>query len=92
MRNIEILRKRAELERLEESRQKAANRIKEISHDIHRLEQVRHRQRIFRAGEVVAKAGLLETFNPEELYAVLVENRERISAMGDEEVPYAMEE
>ena len=91
MRKAEILRKRAELERLEESRQKAVNRIREISHDIQRLKRVRHRQRIFRAGEVVAKAGLLETFNPEELYAVLVENRERISAIGDEDVPYAME-
>ena len=91
MRKAEILRKRAELERLEESRQKAANRIREISHDIHQLEQIRNRQRIFRAGKILERAGLLETFNPDELYAVLMENRERISAMGEEEVPYAME-
>lgn len=91
MRKADILRKRAELERLEESRQKAVNRIREISYDIHRLAQVRNRQRIFQAGKILEQAGLLEIFNPDELYAVLVENRERISAMGDEEVPYAME-
>ncbi len=88
MRKAEILRKQAQLVRLEESRQKAAQRMRTISHDIHQLERSRHRQRLLHAGEILAKAGMLETFHPDKLYVVLMENRERICGMEDEDVPY----
>ena len=89
MREAEILRKKAELKRLEESRQRADNRIRGISHDIRVLGQSRRRKRLFQAGKILDRAGVLETFRPDELYAVLVENRERICDMEDEDVPYA---
>ena len=88
MRETEILRKQAQLARLEESRQMATQRLKSISHDIHRLEQSRHRRRLLHAGEILAKADMLETYDPDKLYAVLMENRERICDMADEDVPY----
>ena len=90
MREAEILRKQAQLARLEESRQRASQRLKSISHDIHQLEQSRQRQRLLHAGEILAKADMLETYNPDKLYAVLVENRERICDMEDEDVPYEL--
>ena len=89
MREAEILRKQAQMAKLEESRQRAERQVKEISHDIERLERSRRRQKMLCAGAIVGKAELLESFNPDELYAVLMENRERILGMGDEEVPYA---
>ena len=88
MRKAEILRKQAQLVRLEESRQKVAQRMRTISHNIHQLERSRHRQRLLHAGEILEKADMLETFHPDKLYAVLMENRERICGMEDEEVPY----
>ena len=33
---------------------------------------------------------MLETYNPDKLYAVLMENRERICDMEDEDVPYEL--
>ena len=87
MRGAEILRKQAQLARLEESRQTAELRIRSIYHDIHTLERSRHRQRLLRAGEILAKADMLETFNSEKLYEVLTENRERICDMPTEDVP-----
>ena len=92
MRKAEILRKQAQLARLEESRQRATQRLKSISHDIHQLEQSRQRQRLFHAGEILARADMLETYNPDKLYAVLMENRERICDMEDEDedVPYEL--
>ena len=88
MRRAEILRKQAQLANLEESRQSAERRVRSISHDIHRLEQSRHRRKLLQAGEILARADMLETFNPDKLYAVLMENRERICGMEDEDVPY----
>ena len=88
MREAEILRKQAQLARLEESRQRAEERVRSISHDIHTLEQSRHRQKMIQAGEILARADMLEIFNPDKLYAVLIENRERICDMEDEDVPY----
>lgn len=88
MRKAEILRKQAQLARLEEARQKAAQHMKSVSHDIHQLERTRHRQRLLHAGEILEKADMLETFHPDKLYAVLMANRERICDMEDEEVPY----
>ena len=88
MRRAEILRKQEQLARLEELRHMAEERVKSISHDIHRLEQSRRRQELLRAGEILAKADMLDSYNPDELYAVLVENRERICDMEHEDVPY----
>ena len=87
MRAAEILRKQEQLARLEESRRTAEERVKSISHDIHRLEQLRHRQKLLHAGEILARADMLDNYNPNELYAVLVENRERICITEDEDVP-----
>lgn len=78
MRGAEILRKQAELRRMEESLQTATHRVQEISADIHRLEKSRHWQRLIAAGKIVEKADLLDRFNPDRLYVVLMENRERI--------------
>ena len=88
MREQEILRKRAELQKLEEARQRASTKIGAISHDIRRLEQVRRRQKMLSAGKILDRAGVLDTFNSDNLYNVLVENRERICDMADEDVPY----
>ena len=87
MREAEILRKQEQLARLEESRQMATQRIQLISHDIHRLEQSRYRQRLLQAGKILAKADMLETYHPDKLYAVLMENRERICGMEGKEAP-----
>lgn len=88
MRVAEILRKQEQLARLEESMRTAEERIKSISHDIRTLERSRHRHKLLQAGEVLEKADMLETFSPDKLYEVLVENRDRICDMEDGDVLY----
>ncbi len=85
MRGREILRKQAELRRMEESLQTATHRVQEISADIQRLKKSRHWKRLIAAGKIVDKADLLDRFNPDRLYVVLMENRERICDNGFEE-------
>ena len=91
MREREILRKKAELQKLEEARQRTTKKIGAISHDIRRLEQTRRRQKILSAGKILDRAGVLDTFNADKLYNVLIENRGRICDMADEYAPYSFE-
>ena len=78
MRKTDIARKQAELEWLQKYQKATTERVRSLSHEIAGLEKKRRWQRIIYAGQIVEEAGILDTFNPNKFYELLIENRQRI--------------
>ena len=79
MREKEITQKKAELRGVVDSltEVKVAKRKKE--EELEKDSEMKKISRLLYAGEIIERAGLLYTFNEENLYKVLMENRNEIT-------------
>lgn len=78
MRDKEISRKVYELSMLERSIRNIRSKIKRESIDMKRMERKIRFQKIISAGRIVEDAGLLDDYDPDVLYQILVENYQSI--------------